>query len=530
MGSGKSTVGKYLAKQLHKEFVDTDTLIEAQESKSINQIFAEHGENYFRELEQKIISKILQKEDQVISLGGGAIVNDATRKLVRDNSVLISLIADPRDLYSRIKRRKNRPLLNKVDDQLEALEKLWEVRKFAYYDSDFQIDTSDKSINKIGLEIMQALGLKKPKFQEQEVVIHRGNFTYHIYFKDLDRLNIDSIHPGKQVLIVSQKPIAKHYLAIIEEKLSTAYSVHVMYIDDGEEAKNFLNYQLILQRLLTLNFERKDTLIALGGGVIGDLAGFAASTYYRGINYIQIPTSLLSMIDSSVGGKTGINVPEGKNLIGSFYQPHMVHIDVNNLKTLSEKEYKSGLGELVKYTLLGEKWDQELGDNFFEFIFNQADAIVERDPDLLNQVIYHCLRIKAGIVAKDETEHGQRAHLNLGHTFGHAIEELTLYKKYSHGQAVAIGIICACYLAEDLSLFKPDYTKQIIKLMKIFGLEYAIPKDLKTADIIQAFKYDKKNQAGIVNFVLPKANIGKVELVSNIDCDQVARAIDRNRI
>lgn len=529
MGCGKTTIGKYLAHQLKKTFIDTDALIEEKEERTIPEIFEQDGEAYFRKVEKETIEEVLKNSDQVVSLGGGAIVDDESRELIKEHSSLITLIADPKDLHARVKRRKNRPLLKDEKSQLKTLEKLWETRKPAYMDSHFQVRTTDKSINQISLEIMRLVGVKKPKIQEQEVKISRGDFKYKIYFKDLFRLNIDSLNPGKQILIVSQEPIAKHYLPIVEEKLQQGYQVNTMIIENGEDAKNFFTYQLILQKLLSLNFERKDTVLALGGGVVGDIAGFAASTYYRGINYIQVPTTLLSMIDSSVGGKTGINVPEGKNLIGSFYQPHMVHIDVNNLKTLPDSEYKSGLGELVKYTLLGLNWDEELGDSFFDFVFNHVDEILERDTDFMNQVINHCLKIKAGIVAEDETEKGIRAHLNLGHTFGHALEEITKYQRYSHGEAVAIGIMCSCYLGEELGYFKEHQTERVKELMKNLGLNYKIPEDIKTVDIIKSFQYDKKTEGGIPKFIIPKATIGRVEIVPKIPEATIKRVIERNR-
>jgi shikimate kinase/3-dehydroquinate synthase len=530
MGSGKSTIGKYLAQQLQKKFIDTDSLIEAEAGKSINEIFAEYGEKHFRQLEKEIIKAVLKEKNQVISLGGGAIIDPENREIIKTSSSLIALVASPTDLYNRIRRRKNRPLINNEENPLQKLEDLWEQRESSYMDSHHQIDTTGKSVNIVSTEIMKALGIKKPKVQEQAVVIPRENFSYKIYFKDLNRINLSSLNLSKKILIVSQEPVAKHYLSILEEKLEQDYEVHTMIVEDGEKAKNFFSYQLVMQRLLSLNFERKDTLVALGGGVVGDLVGFAASTYYRGINYIQVPTTLLSMIDSSVGGKTAINVPEGKNLIGTFYQPHMVHIDVNNLKTLSEKEYRCGLGELVKYALLGARWDVLLGDDFFDFIKANAEDIVDRNSDVMLQVIDHCLKIKAGIVSEDETEKNIRAHLNLGHTFAHALEEVTKYKVFSHGEAVAIGIVCSCYLSEYLGTWDSEQTEEVIDLMKSLGLQYQIPAHLDNSAIIKAFKYDKKNEGGMPKFIIPKSNIGWVDIVSNIDTAMIIKVLERAKI
>lgn len=530
MGSGKTTVGKYLADNLKKTFIDTDQIIEEKEGKTISQIFEENGEDYFRHLEARLIEEIFSTgKDLVVSLGGGAIVNSASRKIIKDNARLIALIADPNDLHQRIKRRKSRPLLNESKNQLETLNALWQERKEAYYDSHIQIVTEGKTINSIGIEIIQNLNLSKPKVQEQEVKISAKHKAYKIYFKDLYRFSLAPLKAGKKVLVISQEPIAKHYMDILLEKISSdGYEVSTMVIDNSEEAKNFFTYQLILQKLLSLNFGRKDTLVALGGGVVGDITGFAASTFYRGINYVQVPTTLLSMIDSSVGGKTAINVPEGKNLIGSFYQPHMVHIDAQALNSLPDREFKSGLGELVKYTMLGSAWDELLGDHFFDYVNLNAETILEKDLILLNDLINHCLRIKAGIVAEDEQEHGIRAHLNLGHTFAHALEEVTKYKEFTHGEAVAIGLACACYLSEELGYIKRSATKKVLDLMKSLGLNFTIPKEIKVEKILAAFKYDKKSINGVPNFILPKGHIGRVEIVSNIDSQFIINAIKRN--
>ncbi len=530
MGSGKTTIGKYLAVQLKRQFVDLDQMIEEQEEQSINEIFAEHGEQYFRKLEKKLLKKVLQKQDQIISLGGGTIIDDDNRELIKQKAQLVALVAKPKDLYARIKRRKNRPLLNNSDDPLQVLKDLWKERKPAYMESDIKIDTAGKAVNHIGAEIMEALSLKKPIAQEQSVNINRGELSYKIYYKNLARLNLSSLNPGKKVLIVSQDNIAKHYLHLIQEKLEQDFEVSSMIIGDGEKEKTFLTYQLIIQKLLSLNFERKDTLLALGGGLVGDLVGFAASTFYRGIKFVQVPTSFLAMIDSSVGGKTAINVPEGKNLVGSFYQPHMVHIATNCLNTLPDNEYKCGLGELVKYTLLGARWDNLLGDNFFDFVFNNADAILDKDKNLLNQIIHHCLSIKAAIVSEDETEKGIRAHLNLGHSFGHALEEITKYSRYSHGEAVAIGISCACLLAKELDQFSEENITKVIDLMKALNLSYKLPKEIKAKDMLQSFKYDKKVEFGKIKFIVPKMHIGRVDIVDNVSDEILIKVIENAKM
>lgn len=531
MGCGKSSVGKTLARFLNKEFVDTDELIERKESKTINQIFEESGEEYFRKLESEVIKEVFQEKGQVISLGGGATVNKLNRKIIRENSKLITLVANPKTLYERVKRRKHRPLLNTKENTLGTLERLWIEREKAYMDSDLQINIDDLSLNEIANIIIHKLKLHKRESFDLKVEIPKQSSRYFIKFQPLSRIDLSKLRLGKNILVLSQDPISRHYLAPLIKVLQVNFKVHTLIIENGENAKNFFTYQLITQKLLSLNFERNDTLLALGGGVVGDIGGFSASTYFRGINYIQVPTTLLAMIDSSVGGKTGINVPEGKNLVGSFYQPRLVYIDVQNLKTLDPREFRSGLGELVKYTLLGSRWDNLLytEGGFFNYVFNNADLILNQDPDVLKTVVEHSLVIKTQIVIEDELERGLRAHLNLGHTFGHALEELTKFKKYSHGEAVAVGIACASYLSEELGLWKEEQTNLVIKLMDKLGLEYRLPKEIDLKDMLNAFKHDKKVEEGQFRFVLPKNKIGKVEIIKSPDINSIKKAMKRNQ-
>jgi len=529
MGSGKSSVGRALARLLRRKFIDTDALIEEREGTSINEIFTTKGEAYFRELEKQVLADICKDKAQVISLGGGTIVADDNRELLRKHSKLVALVAEPEELYKRVKRRKVRPLLNEAEDPLETLKQLWEKRKKAYLDSDLQVETEDKDVEGIAREIIDTLHLKKSATYKLKVSIPEKPVRYSIIFDSINNFDPTLMPIGEKIMIVSQKPIAEHYLKDLEARLKTNFKLTTVVLEDGEDAKNFFSYQKILQQLLDNKFERNDSILALGGGVVGDLVGFAASTYYRGINYIQMPTTLLAMIDSSVGGKTAINVPQGKNLIGTFYQPRLVYIDVANLDTLPDSEYRSGLGEMVKYTVLGAKWDELLGESFFSFIARHAEEIRNKDPEILVEAIEHCLKIKANIVAQDEKEQGIRAHLNLGHTFAHGIEELTQYHRYSHGEAVAMGLACACYLGERLGVFKSASTKKVLDLMDALGLSYRIPSDLKTKDIIKSCAYDKKSEKGKLKFIVPKGSIGNVAIFHDIDLDLVSAAIDANR-
>jgi len=303
---------------------------------------------------------------------------------------------------------------------------------------------------------------------------------------------------GNKQLIVSNNIVAPLYL----EKLKTALGkkeVHQIIIEDGEINKSKTSFFKILDYLVENQFRRNDTLIALGGGVIGDLAGFAAASYQRGMNLIQVPTSLLSQVDSSVGGKTAINHPAGKNLIGAFYQPSVVIIDTDSLDTLPQREYFSGLGEIVKYALLGESRIAELLQLEQKKIFN-------RDKVILQEIIYLSCQMKADIVASDEKEEGQRALLNLGHTFAHALETMTGYKYYLHGEAVAIGLLMALNLSQRKGLIAPTLETEYKHLLESLNLPTRVEPKLDINEFLSVMKKDKKNQTSAYRLVLVKGD------------------------
>ncbi|MCF6193913.1 MAG: 3-dehydroquinate synthase [Kangiellaceae bacterium] len=323
---------------------------------------------------------------------------------------------------------------------------------------------------------------------------------------------ISSHCSGNKQLIVSNNIVAPLYL----EKLKTALGdriVHQIIIEDGEINKNKTSYFKILDYLVEHEFRRNDTLIALGGGVIGDLAGFAAASYQRGMNLIQVPTSLLSQVDSSVGGKTAINHSAGKNLIGAFYQPSVVIIDTDSLDTLPQREYFSGLGEIVKYALLGES-------RIAELLQTEQKKIFVRDKEVLQEIIYLSCQMKANIVVKDEKEQGQRALLNLGHTFAHALETMTGYSYYLHGEAVAIGILMALNLSQRKGLIKADIEMRYRQLLEILNLPTSIKPDLDANEFLSVMKKDKKNQTSAYRLVLVEGDDASCHCILQEENDQ----------
>ncbi|GAA0482912.1 MULTISPECIES: 3-dehydroquinate synthase [Tatumella] len=324
---------------------------------------------------------------------------------------------------------------------------------------------------------------------------------------------------GNPVMVVTNDTLAPLYLDAVTEKLSAAgVLVDQVILPDGEQYKTLTVLEQIFTALLEKPHGRDTTLIALGGGVIGDMTGFAAACYQRGVRFIQIPTTLLSQVDSSVGGKTAVNHPLGKNMIGAFYQPASVIIDTDCLKTLPPRELSSGLAEVIKYGII-------LDNDFFVWLENHMEALVALDEKALAQCIRRCCELKARVVAADERESGVRALLNLGHTFGHAIEAHMGYGNWLHGEAVSAGIVMAARTAEYINGFSPDDTQRIIKLLERAGLPVHGPREMTASQYLPHMMRDKKVLAGELRLVLPR-NIGQSEVRGDISHDIVTRAIN----
>ena len=328
------------------------------------------------------------------------------------------------------------------------------------------------------------------------VELDKNSYTIHIEERLLSNTSLlTECCVGDKVLVVTNEKIAPLYLAQLKAGLVNK-AVFEFILPDGEIEKNFQNYSQILDFLIQEQFRRNDTLIALGGGVVGDLSGFVAASYQRGMGFIQVPTSLLAQVDSSVGGKTAINHVQGKNMIGAFYQPSAVFIDTTTLLSLPEREYLSGFAEIVKYAMLGSTEIRKL-------LADNLEAIKRRDKRILAELIFYSCRMKSDIVAEDEKEQGKRALLNLGHTFGHAIEKVTAYKIYLHGEAVAIGIVMAMNLAKAKSLMSQTTYDFYYHLLTSLGLPVKTIKKLDENDLLAAMKLDKKNLNEKYRLVLP---------------------------
>lgn len=302
---------------------------------------------------------------------------------------------------------------------------------------------------------------------------------------------------------------ANKVLVIISEKVEKLYANKLNFknsikfvLKDGENQKNFKNYIKILNFALKNKLERKDAIVAIGGGVVGDLAGFVASTYLRGIDFIQIPTTLLACVDSSVGGKVAINTDFGKNMVGAFYQPKAVFCNLNFLETLDERQFKTGLAEVVKYAFIEKSCKTDVEYNFFDFLKNNVDAVNSREKNILTEIIEISLKLKASVVMQDEKEQGLRRILNFGHTYAHAIEKITNYKRFTHGEAVAIGMVFAINLAFKKELINENFKNEALELISEYKIIKKLPK-FNQEKIIQLMQSDKKVENNKINFILP---------------------------
>ena len=501
-GTGKSTIGKILARNLRLPFVDLDRVIETSADMPIAQIMGQHGEPAFRDLETAALKEtvghvegVRSSQDKVIALGGGALLRDENRRLVEAYGQIILLMAE---LPTLLKRMENdagkRPLL--AGDLNSKLTSLLEKRKDHYNSFSLKFHVDHKAAEQTA--------------QQAQVVLGR----YHLsamgeYDVIVDQTSSLANFPMQNPVLVTDEHVARfHAERVLTPLRDTGFNPQVITVPAGEAYKNLDTVQKLWNEFLEHGLDRKSTVIALGGGVIGDMAGFAAATYMRGVNWICVPTTLLSMVDASLGGKTGFDLPQGKNLIGSFYPPRLVLADPQLLKTLPEAEFVSGMAEVVKHGIIA---DPEL----FELCGRGLDCVKEN----LEFVVKRGMAVKIRIIEDDPYEKGFRAALNLGHTVGHAVELVSRFE-LRHGEAVAIGMVAEAKLAERLGRAAEGLSDKISDVLSTLGLPTRIPQQLPREEIIRTMRVDKKKNAKAIRFALP-VGIGKVALVEISDLESV---------
>jgi 3-dehydroquinate synthase len=355
----------------------------------------------------------------------------------------------------------------------------------------------------------------------QRLGIELGNRSYDILIGSGLRKRVGeflkTVCEPSQIVVITHPSINGLYgEEVVTNLVDQGWTTNIIEVPEGESSKSLSQAGQLYDHLLELNCDRKSVLVALGGGVIGDLVGFVAATYQRGISFIQVPTTLLSLVDSSVGGKTAINHPTAKNMIGVFYQPRLVLADLETLQTLSKKEYRAGLAEVVKYGVIADI-------KLFEFLENNYQEILNLDHKLLTHIVETSCAIKAGVVEKDERESHYRMILNFGHTFGHAIESLTDYSQFVHGEAVAIGMVLAAQLSHSVGKCSEETPKRLQSLLKKLGLPVDMPL-LNSSAVVESLYHDKKTMDHKIKFILVN-EIGSIEIVDQVSEEEILKVL-----
>jgi 3-dehydroquinate synthase len=498
MGTGKSAVGRAVARRLGWQFIDMDDVIVSRAGKSIPRIFAEDGEPAFRAIEADVCADLSKQERLVIATGGGALVDADNRRTMMVRGTVVCLNASPDEILRRVGGDDNRPLLN-VPDPCARIAELLDVRRAAYQAIPWQIDTTALSIDEvaqqvIGLADIITLPVKHPS---GEYPIHIGDgILQHVG----DALRAASAPAGTTVAVVSNTVVAPLYAEQVVESLQAAgFMPFTCIIADGEQHKTLDTIRALYDRFLAGDLDRGSTVLALGGGVTGDIAGFAAASFMRGVRFAQVPTTLLAMTDASVGGKTGVDLPQGKNLVGAFKQPEMVFIDLAVLETLPPEEVRCGMAELIKHAIIEEPG-----------LFDELEA---SQAPITSSQLARSIQVKIDVVEQDPFEGGRRAALNLGHTTAHALERLSDYGM-GHGEAVSIGMVAAARIATTIGLAESAVVERIKAMLAAWGLPTTCPPYGAQA-IWEAMAHDKKKRGKVLRWVLPR-EIGAVDVVEDV--------------
>ena len=523
MASGKSRIGRALAERINRQFIDTDALIVEQTGKSISEIFLEEGEAAFRAKEKALIESLAtQEEPLVISLGGGALSQESIIQTIRESGFLIRLWAKPEVLSERIGRKNTRPLMNGLNEEerLKKIKEMLKTREPFYSKADFSVESSDefseqyvadRILNILHFYKNYALSVETSSGERYPIFI--GHNILHLIGYLLEGLKLNQTH---KFLVCTDTNIAKAQHKTLMNIKSQAGNCPIFKFRAGEINKTLSSLNQLYSYMLHREFSRKSCLLQFSGGVVGDMAGFGAATYQRGIPFIQLPTTLLSMVDSSVGGKVAVNHPAGKNMIGAFYQPKAVVCDLATLSTLNDNEFKAGIAEIVKYGVI-------YSEPFFSYMEQNVSAILKRDETVLKELIFRSCSIKAEVVHIDEKENDLRAILNYGHTFGHAIEKLTNYDTYSHGIAVSLGMRVAARVSVLLGVLDKESETRQKQLLDALLLPEAADFKIDKEAAWQAMGIDKKAEKGTRVYILPTA-IGHVEKFTNISEDIINQA------
>jgi shikimate kinase/3-dehydroquinate synthase len=503
MATGKTTVGKFLAEQLKYEFVDTDDLIVKRSGQTVAEIFREKGEAAFRKMESELAQELGGKEGIVVSTGGRLMLDPANAAALSRRGRVFCLAAAPKVILDRVSKDKHvkRPLLE-APNAMQRIVELMQQRQEDYGRFP-QMVTSERTPDEVTrnlVGIFQAnpdlrMSITAPDVR-YEFIIGSGILPFVSPLAGIDG----------PIAVITDSNIEPLYAE------SCGHSDLVISVSPGQQHKTLTTVQSICEELVEKGFDRSTTIIALGGSVISGLAGFVAATYMRGIDLVQCPTSLLAMADTSIGGKAGINLPQGKNLIGAFKQPKAVIADTATLQSLSSREFASGMAEVIKQSLIGDP-------DLFAKIENGTwiGTTGELQPPLedLQTVVARAIQVKINIIQEDPFDRGRRNVLNLGHTFAHAIEIVSGHA-VRHGEAVAMGLVAAANLSVRLGHCSAELQNRIEAALEATALPIRIPADVHPEGLYKTISMDKKKKSGRLRFVLLR-DIGDVFVSDTVD-------------
>ncbi|HSD83398.1 MAG TPA: 3-dehydroquinate synthase [Anaerolineae bacterium] len=515
MGTGKTTVGQLIARRLGRQFVDTDQWIEERTGRTVQTIFAEEGEDRFRAWEAEACEALSEAQDLIIATGGWTLGPQKNREALQRGGCVICLWAEPDEILKRLHGARHRPLLA-GDDPEAKLRELLQKRSEVYRSFAWQVDTTQRDVAEVMLHVMALYGMVGNLNDPDTFYVpmgERGNTVL------LGANLLDSLGPvlsarglrGTVALIGDSNVIEHHGERTFRSLAMSGFEVRPVRVPAGEESKTLEMAGLLYEQLVQGGLERSGAIVALGGGVIGDLSGFVAATYLRGVPWVCCATTLLSMVDASIGGKTGVDLPAGKNLVGAFHPPWLTISDLTTLQTLPEREFQAGLAEVLKAGVIG---DAEL----FELIESGSTDVQE--------IIRRAIKVKVDVVREDPFEKGRRAALNLGHTIGHGLEAASQFL-LRHGEAIGIGLIAETKIAERLGLANKGLSDRFEAVIAKVGLptRYA---NLETNTIMELMRSDKKKQLGRLKFALPRA-IGDVVIGVDVEDDLIREALEAVR-
>lgn len=594
MGTGKSSVGRCLAKNIGFAFLDTDTVIESEAGATISDIFRTRGERWFRQMEAKVVRRAAKLNNTVISLGGGALIDRRNVDTAKRSGVVVWLRVSPEAVLARLSSDTvngvdARPVLGGEAD-IEHVRLLMRVREPGYRQAHVTVDTDGKSPGEVACEVAQAVSMhlsapgaanpsaafphnqfatgvsigcgvawtRKGPDIKTEITAGTATYPYFVGQGTLSRLGtclsglegwgLERSKNPRCVIVVTSSLLRCLFGTALERGLHgwSAGSVDIAWamVPEGESAKTLSTLDRLYSLACAAGAKRDCLVIALGGGTVGDVAGFFAATYMRGVRLVHVPTTLLAMVDSAIGGKTAINLKAGKNLAGTFWQPISVVSDVDTLKTPPPREFTNGLAEAVKAAVIGDPVLFDTLDGVAEAALHSLDSAsnpatrkmtggdrfaaaraLQHDPDLLQTIICRAVAVKARIVSRDERDTGERLLLNLGHTLGHAIEQAGGFRRWTHGEAVAIGLSAACRASTRLGRLPPESSERVINLLSRIGLPTSLSREQAARlgeRIKAAMSLDKKAGEGGLRVILP-SSIGQCSVVNDVPAEILLR-------